>query len=90
VIQESLTNCTKHARGSHVDVRLEHEASHLVIEVRDRGPGAPAGVRRGQGLTGMAERVALYDGTLTLDGSADGFVVRARFPVDPEGSGEAA
>ncbi len=34
----------------------------------------------GQGLTGMAERVGLYDGTLTTEGGPDGFRVTAVFP----------
>jgi signal transduction histidine kinase len=82
IVQECLTNCAKHASGSRVDVRVELADGRLLIDVRDSGPGAPDGVRPGQGLTGMAERVALYDGTLGLDGDGGGFHVRASLLTD--------
>jgi signal transduction histidine kinase len=85
VVQESLTNAAKHAPGARVDVTLAYADDEVRVEVRDRGPGAPGRLRHGQGLTGMAERVALYDGTLRLDGSAPGFRVCATFPLDDGG-----
>ena len=90
VVQESLTNAAKHASGSRVDVRLRWDADTLVVEVADHGRGAPDGVRRGQGLTGMAERVALYDGVLEVAGAdapGSGFRVRAIFPLEPVRTG---
>lgn len=86
VVQESLTNAAKHAPGSRVDVRLRWEADEVTVDVTDHGPGAPDGVRRGQGLSGMAERVALYDGALEVAGAGapgGGFRVRATFPLEP-------
>lgn len=89
VVQESLTNAAKHAPGSRADVRLCWRAREVVVEVADHGPGAAAGVRHGQGLRGMAERVSLYDGSLEVERSrpGGGFVVRASFPVDAEALG---
>ena len=87
VVQESLTNAAKHAPGSRVDVRLRWAADTVEVHVTDRGPGAPpAGVRRGQGLTGMAERVALYDGVLEAGDRSPGtgFRVRATLPLEPD------
>ncbi|MFN8082209.1 MAG: histidine kinase [Kineosporiaceae bacterium] len=83
VVQESLTNVAKHAPGSRVDVHLRWLAHAVEVEVADHGPGAPDGVRRGQGLSGMAERVTLYDGVLEAGNVPDGngFRVRATFPV---------
>ncbi|MBK7622408.1 MAG: sensor histidine kinase [Kineosporiaceae bacterium] len=83
VMQESLTNASKHAPGSRVDVHLRWQSHTVEVEVADHGPGAPDGVRRGQGLSGMAERVTLYDGVLEAgNGSAgNGFRVRATFPL---------
>ena len=85
VVQEALTNAAKHAPGSQVEVRLGWAADAVVAEVTDCGPGVPGDVVRGQGLGGMAERVALYDGVLEI-GAAEpdrGFRVRARFPLEP-------
>lgn len=86
VLQEGLTNATKHAPGSRVEVQVEYDHGRLRLGVEDHGPGAAAGFRHGQGLRGMAERVALYDGELELITSSSGFAVRAVIPVEGSGS----
>ncbi|MCC3277430.1 MULTISPECIES: DUF7134 domain-containing protein [unclassified Arthrobacter] len=85
VIQESLTNVLKHAgpRAS-AEVVLQWSAKGLAITVRDNGHGAAAGLSTdglGQGITGMSERLALYDGTLKAAPAAGGgFRVEAFIP----------
>ena len=81
IVQESLTNVLKHARGATARVCVEGIADRVVVEVTDDGPGAsePGG---GHGLVGMGERVEVFGGELTVGPSAagDGFVVRAVLP----------
>ncbi|MFE2427947.1 sensor histidine kinase [Streptomyces sp. NPDC059373] len=79
ILQESLTNVVKHARGaSKVDVVL-HVGSHTVgFSVTDDGrpaPNADAEGGAGNGLTGMRERVAMFDGDLRAGPTASGWVV---------------
>ena len=81
VVQESLTNVAKHGDGAAARVGLRFEPTRLVVEVRDHGRAERTDVVRGQGLMGMAERVSLYDGTLTTRGGPDGFCVTATFPL---------
>jgi len=84
VVQEGLTNVAKHANGAAAQVRLAYEPTRLVVEVSNRGGrSSNEVVVPGHGLTGMAERVALYDGTLSTNGGPDGFRVTATFPLDP-------
>ncbi|MEV0223442.1 histidine kinase [Streptomyces sp. NPDC050704] len=70
VIQEALTNTLKHGGpGATANVSLSYEDGGAVTTtVTDTGRGGegplnPPGTR-GRGLTGMRERIALYDGTL--------------------------
>jgi signal transduction histidine kinase len=83
IVQEALTNATKHggARRAVVEIREEGETVHL--EVRDDGGGFdPAAETDGFGLLGMRERVELLDGTLRVDSApGDGTAVRASFPA---------
>jgi signal transduction histidine kinase len=82
VIQEALTNVAKHAPGARALVTVRHRADSLEIEVRN--PGRSLGpVTPGQGLRGMAERVALYDGRFDAGPDRDGFRVSAQFPLEP-------
>ncbi|MFD6074592.1 sensor histidine kinase [Streptomyces hydrogenans] len=83
VVQESLTNTLKHAGpGATAAVRLVTGENAVLVTVSDTGtPSATAG--QGQGLTGMRERAALYDGTLDCGPlpSGAGWQVRLRIPT---------
>ncbi|MDK1329202.1 histidine kinase [Arthrobacter sp. zg-Y1143] len=85
VIQESLTNVLKHAGPrAGAEVSLQWSAKGLDITVRDNGHGAASGLSTdglGQGITGMSERLALYDGTLkAAPWAGGGFRVEAFIP----------
>jgi len=82
IVQEALTNVLRHARATHVDVRLRF-GDTLELDVEDDGIGAPAGTNGGHGLVGMAERVRLYGGELEAGPRpSGGFRVRARLPLE--------
>src|SRR5262249_21268287 len=84
IVQESLTNTRKHGGADAcADVTVRYLEDALVLEISDDGRGAA--VRSdgaGHGLTGMAERVAVYGGVVNA-GPRDegGFQVTTRLPV---------
>jgi signal transduction histidine kinase len=81
VVAETLTNTTKHAKASRVDVAVESHNGHLRISVRDDGVGGADPVR-GSGLLGLKDRVATFGGTMTLDSpSGGGTTVVAELPL---------
>ncbi|GGQ27828.1 sensor histidine kinase [Streptomyces mutabilis] len=82
IVQESLTNVTRHAHASAVTVRTERGPRHITVEVTDNGRGpAPVGGGSGSGITGMRERARTLGGRLTAGpGPAGGFTVRATLP----------
>jgi signal transduction histidine kinase len=84
IVQESLTNTRKHGGpAASAQVLLRYCEDVLVLQITDDGFGAAASADGGgHGLTGMRERVALYNGTLQagpLPGG--GYQVTARLPV---------
>ena len=99
IVQESLTNATKHAPGAPVRLDLDWEEGWLRIRVENSvAPAATTGTGRrghegpGHGLLGMSERVRAAGGDLRIenpDGDGSGsFVVTATVPTDPaEGGG---
>ncbi|MET7757247.1 histidine kinase [Streptomyces sp. NPDC005389] len=84
VVQEALTNVLKHAgEGAKATVLLTHAPQEVRAEITNTGPAVPAPPPsgQGQGLTGMRERAALYDGTLdTGPLPTGGWHVRLRLP----------
>src|SRR5580704_17234415 len=92
IVQEALTNARRHAPGTAVDVELRYGDGTLLLQVRDNGPGPPAGGngqngagRPGHGLTGMRERAAAAGGSLRTGAApGGGFLVEATLPAKPE------
>src|SRR5690606_10004882 len=79
VVAESLTNATKHAQATRIDVRLERRDHALVAEVSDNGIGGAN--PNGSGLTGLRHRVEALDGTLLVVSPPGGPTsVRAEIP----------
>jgi signal transduction histidine kinase len=92
IVQESLTNVTRHAGPANATVRIAYGDHDLTVQVDDDGKGPPAGEangRVGSGIRGMRERVAALGGELTTGPRpGGGFRVRAHLPLDGEGGGE--
>lgn len=73
VIQEALTNITKHAHAKNVEIRLRRVARNLLCLVHDDGVGFDvpsvhsSTTHNGLGLIGMRERLIAVGGTLKID-----------------------
>jgi PAS domain S-box len=85
VLQESLTNITRHAKASQVEVSLRCEDNVLYISVADNGKGFDTKVVRnkpGFGLMGMRERVLAFGGHARFDTVVgQGTTVRLSIPL---------
>ena len=81
IAQESLHNIRKHARASHVDVRLSMTEDRILLEIGDNGRGfEPSNPTTGFGLQSMQERVQQVEGIFELE-SAPGTGTRIRIQV---------
>ncbi len=72
ILQETLTNVSRHAEAKAVFVYLSESPEGLVLEVRDDGKGIPdERVNNGKtlGIIGMKERAKLLGGTLEISGT---------------------
>ncbi|ALG84102.1 sensor histidine kinase [Gordonia phthalatica] len=85
IVQESVTNATRHAPGSTVTARLVVDPAQTLQVTIDNGAATePVGDHRGggHGIVGMTERARAVGGTLVAEPTADGgFAVRAELPV---------
>ena len=93
IVQEALTNVSRHARASECTVRLactESPSRALTIEVTDNGVGLPETPEYGVGLHSMRERAAELGGECEIARSwPSGTRVFARLPlVGPDSRGE--
>lgn len=87
VLQESLTNITKHAgSGTNALIELRWEPRSLTLNISDDGAGrteSPRDGRSGYGLIGLKERVEIAGGSITWGQEDCGFVLSARLPCSP-------
>jgi len=84
IVQESLTNSSRHSGSGRATVRLSYGESDLCVEVDDDGPTLRSSGTNGsgKGITGMSERAQALGGTLQAGPRAGGgFLVRARLPL---------
>jgi signal transduction histidine kinase len=80
-VAEALTNTTKHAEASRIDVTVELRDGRLRVRVRDDGVGG-ADPARGSGLVGLKDRIEAFGGTMTLDSpSGGGTTLVAQLPL---------
>ncbi len=90
IVQEALTNISRHARANEVSLRVRQDAGRISIRVEDDGVGFdPATADPDRiGLLGMRERAELLGGNCAIDSSpSHGTVVEASIPLRlPESS----
>lgn len=71
--QEALTNVSKHAKATHVTIRLEHDATTLRCSIEDNGVGFDSEAvlarlgEQGFGLNGIRERLEALGGTVKFN-----------------------
>ena len=86
VVQEAISNASKHADCDRLHVELRHDENVLVVWVRDNGDGfepdaAPTGTEH-YGLTTMRERALQIGGRIEIQSAVNhGTTVRLELPV---------
>lgn len=90
IVQEALTNCVRHAGARHLYIDLtrgQGPGAGVLLEMRDDGVGFDlAATPRGNGLTGMRERVALLGGQFhLLSAPGEGVTIRVEIPLREDG-----
>lgn len=83
IVQESLTNASKHGGADRVEVALRRDARSLVLSVQDNGVATDVPESsEGFGLLGMHERVQALGGSLELrPRQPRGLRVEVRLPL---------
>jgi signal transduction histidine kinase len=84
IVQESLTNISKHSEASFVSIDCQVRNQNLEVTIEDNGKGFdPDRNMSGFGLQGMRERVLAVSGNLEIETSrGNGCKIVARFRLD--------
>lgn len=89
IFQEALTNISRHAQATKVDIAVTHADNVLSIEVRDNGQGiskTELSHSKSYGLVGMSERALQIGATLDINSDTGrGTQVILRYPVTAAG-----
>jgi signal transduction histidine kinase len=91
VVQEALTNATKHSKANRVSIQVRRAGGMLRCSIQDDGLGFDVQAlqsdrkRRGLGLIAMRERLNSIGGTLSIDSaSGRGTTLTIRLPMKQE------
>jgi PAS domain S-box-containing protein len=91
ILQETLTNVTRHAHATRVRIALQVSAEELTLEVRDNGRGISKSdllSSTSLGLIGSRERAIACGGKLVIRGIRNqGTIALLRIPLRPAGEG---
>ena len=85
ILQEALTNVSRHAQAQSVALRLRVEAGALCLEISDDGRGFVVDGQRPRsfGLVGMHERALMLNGSLRIDSRpGEGTTLTVCVPLD--------
>jgi PAS domain S-box-containing protein len=90
IMQEALSNATKHSRVRHFEVKLGCSADQLHLTVSDLGSGFDSNAavnKRGIGLFSMRERALLMNGTIAIESKPlGGTTIKVHVPFKAEQS----
>jgi len=85
--QEALTNISKHAEATRVDIELSVAGGVLTVEVKDNGRGiAPGDLAKARsfGIRGLHERAATVGGWVDLSSTPAGTSLILSVPLTPD------
>jgi PAS domain S-box-containing protein len=86
ILQEILTNVSRHAHATQVAVSLEETGQHLILRIHDNGRGISQDEihsAKSIGLLGMRERARLRGGDVHIQGApGHGTTVTVRLPLN--------
>jgi PAS domain S-box-containing protein len=89
ILQEALSNVTRHANASRVTVDVSVRGGHALLTIHDNGRGisdADLADPGALGLAAMRERALLAGGQLTIDRAGRGTLVILSIPVESSGA----
>ncbi len=82
VVAEALSNVTRHAGPTEVDVSIRRDGDAVIVRVDDAGPdeGWQPVSGTGNGLIGLRERLSAVGGSLVTEDRRSGFTLIATIP----------
>ncbi|MBI3146286.1 MAG: response regulator [Pseudogulbenkiania sp.] len=84
ILQESLSNITRHAQATRVGIELYRDGRQLHLQIKDNGAGMKDVKKTNSfGLVGMQERVSMLGGEFNIDSApGQGTTLTISMPLD--------
>ncbi|MGC8750521.1 PAS domain S-box protein [Hydrotalea sp.] len=68
IVQEQLTNISKHAEATQVKIQLKRTSKHIMLRIEDNGKGFNVNqVKSGIGLNNIRKRTEMYKGRFEIE-----------------------
>lgn len=63
-IREAVTNVVKHSHAKHCEIEITERTGEIQLSIKDDGKGFSINDMKGNGITGMEERLTIIEGTV--------------------------
>lgn len=80
ICQEAITNAVRHGKASSIKITLEYQEEQIQLTIFDNGSGCQH-LKKGNGLSGMEDRVNELNGSIIFDSSKQGFNIQVCLPL---------
>ena len=80
--QEAITNTIKHSQATHCLIEYRESGNAATLRIQDNGGPSNSGLKLGNGLKGMGERVSAVDGSAIFAHNQRGFEVSITLSLD--------
>jgi len=84
MVQEALSNAMRHGKPCRIRLEVHRDGETLLVAVTDNGGGIAADAPRGNGLSGMRERLEALGGRLSVTQQEGGVRVCGHLPLTRE------
>lgn len=86
IIQEQLNNILKHAKASHIDIKISGGKSGIILLISDNGMGCNVSQKsNGVGIRNIMSRAELFNGNVTIVSKpGKGYSLHIVFPPDED------
>lgn len=86
IVQEQINNIIRHANATHIQIKLQSDAEHIILTIADNGHGFDKkSIKKGLGFSNIRNRADLFNGKVEIESApGKGCILTVNIPQAPD------